>query len=193
MFKSGISHTLVRIARRVAGGALRRCRNLLNRSRTNARMLRSTFRRMAAAVTDVPLFDRDDRCRGSQTGVLVVSGEPHTPGHRYRVERHARGASDNGFRATVRTLEEVSRGLEVLNDNVAFVVLWRVPWSPLIRQVIARARRHRAVIIFDLDDLMTAPPSSARRLPRIPTGPNQMRRCYSQMWNRERAIVPWMA
>ena len=112
---------------------------------------------MAAAVTDVPLFDRDDRCRGSQTGVLVVSGEPHTPGHRYRVERHARAASDNGFRATVRTLEEVSRGLEVLDDTVAFVVLWRVPWSPLIRQVIARARLQRAVIIFDLDDLMTVP------------------------------------
>ena len=163
MFRSGIHYTLVRAARRVAGGTLRRCRNVLTRSRTKARSLRLTFRRMAAAATGVPPFDRDSLGRGSQTGVLIVSGEPHTPGHRYRVERHARAASDNGFRVTVRTLEEVSSGLDVLDDNVAFVVLWRVPWSPLIRQIIARARRHRAVIIFDVDDLMTVPEFATMR------------------------------
>jgi hypothetical protein len=137
-----------RLARRVVGTMLRRVRQGSARLRSMLTMARSRQR-----------FHIDARMPGdSRSGVVLVSGEPSTPGHRYRVERHARAASDNGFRATVLDLDQLSGALDILDDRVAFVVLWRVPWDTRVRRVIESARRRGATVIFDVDDLMTVTP-----------------------------------
>ena len=148
---------LRRTRRRVVGTAVRRLHQLSRRYRALANVNRAAT---WAAWTEASR-EPSGAISGHgelRRGVVFVSGEPRTPGHRYRVERHARAAADIGFRTTVLDLDQVSAALGVLEQDVAFVVLWRVPWSTRVRHVIEKARRHGAVVIFDVDDLMTIPP-----------------------------------
>ncbi|MBK1644899.1 hypothetical protein CKO25_09600 [Thiocapsa imhoffii] len=97
---------------------------------------------------------RSDRVPGPR--VLYISGEPHTPGHHYRVECDAQAARAVGAHGT---LIEVAAILSHLEEVAAadLVVLWRTPWTEELALVIQTARAAGAWIHFDIDDLLFDP------------------------------------
>jgi glycosyltransferase involved in cell wall biosynthesis/GT2 family glycosyltransferase/SAM-dependent methyltransferase len=87
---------------------------------------------------------------------LFVSGEPDTPGHRYRVVRWAEAAQRAGATTRVISREEIPRNLhEVRFADVVF--LWRVAWDEGVERLLALARESATPVVFDTDDLMFDP------------------------------------
>lgn len=89
--------------------------------------------------------------------VVLVSGEPHTPGHQYRVVRVAEAIDRFGGRATVLDVDAAAgdRVGELIDADV--VILWRTMWSPEVRTVVRRSWQAGARVVFDVDDLMVDP------------------------------------
>ncbi len=88
--------------------------------------------------------------------VMVISGEPHTPGHVYRVARFAAAASATGAQVTCLTVAEAQERLaEITVADV--VMIWRARSSAPLRQIIAAVREGGAKLVYDLDDLMFKP------------------------------------
>jgi glycosyltransferase involved in cell wall biosynthesis len=85
---------------------------------------------------------------------LFVSGEDHTPGHVYRIERYTETARKLGFDARWKAAAHV--GLEDLL-GLALTVIWRAPYSDHIGRVISISRDQGATVIYDVDDLMFRP------------------------------------
>ena len=85
---------------------------------------------------------------------LFISGESHTPGHIYRVERAVGAAQRAGFDAHWTPPEPVGPR-ELAGMRV--VVLWRVPFSPHIQGIITVTHEQGGIVIFDVDDLMFRP------------------------------------
>ncbi len=85
---------------------------------------------------------------------LFISGESHTPGHIYRIERTVAAARRAGFDADWTAPEPVGPA-ELA--GVSVVVLWRVPFSPHIQGIVAVTHEQGGVAIFDVDDLMFRP------------------------------------
>jgi GT2 family glycosyltransferase/glycosyltransferase involved in cell wall biosynthesis len=88
--------------------------------------------------------------------ILFISGEPHTPGHVYRVLRYAETARALGALVEIQTIGEAKQAPQ-LAASAHLVVLWRVEWDPGVEAVISRARRAGAQLLFDVDDLMFDP------------------------------------
>lgn len=101
-----------------------------------------------------PLARTSDAARGS---AVLVSGEPATPGHRYRVERLADALERLGWFTTVVDVPEAASKRLAAVDDADLVVLWRTAWGPEVEQVVHRARRHQVPVVFDVDDLMVDP------------------------------------
>ncbi len=97
---------------------------------------------------------------GSATGktlsqrVIFVSGEPHTPGHHYRVLRLAAAARAVGWESETARVDELD---EAVVAGAAAVVFWRVKWFAPVERAYALARGAGAKIVFDIDDLMFRP------------------------------------
>ncbi len=85
---------------------------------------------------------------------LFISGESHTPGHVYRVERYVEAARRAGFHADWTPPEPVGPA-ELA--GVQLVVLWRVPFSPHIQGIITVTHEQGGIAVFDVDDLMLRP------------------------------------
>ncbi len=88
--------------------------------------------------------------------LVLVSGEPETPGHTYRVQRFAEAAAMNGARVVVVPMHDTGSHL----DSIAaadIVLIWRTPWCNEIASVTAAARAGAARLVFDVDDLMFEP------------------------------------
>ena len=85
---------------------------------------------------------------------LFISGEDHTPGHTYRIERYVAAARDAGFDARWTAPEPVGPA-ELA--GVKLVVLWRVPFSAHIQGIITVTHEQGGTVIFDVDDLMFRP------------------------------------
>lgn len=92
--------------------------------------------------------------REGRARVLFISGEDHTPGSIYRVERYVAAARDCGFDARWMTAAPV--GPADL-DGISAVVLWRVPHSGHIQGIVEVAHEQGGIAIFDVDDLMFRP------------------------------------
>lgn len=90
----------------------------------------------------------------SRRGILFISGEPGTPGHAYRVTRHARAAAEAGFTVTVTTAD---RPDPALREAPALVVIWRAVWSESLARTVAALRAAGARVVFDIDDYMFDP------------------------------------
>jgi glycosyltransferase involved in cell wall biosynthesis len=91
---------------------------------------------------------------GGRPRALFVSGEDHTPGNAYRVERYAATARHLGFDASWKPVAFVSHADLI---GMAFVVIWRAPITEHIERVIAISRDEGAAVIYDVDDLMFRP------------------------------------
>lgn len=85
---------------------------------------------------------------------LFISGEDHTPGHIYRVERMVAAAQALGYDA--RWMRAGPVGPTDL-ANVRLVVIWREPYSAHIEGIITVAHEQGGIVIFDVDDLMFRP------------------------------------
>ena len=90
----------------------------------------------------------------SKPRVLFISGEDHTPGHVYRVERYAEAAWRAGFDA--RAMAAAPVGPSDL-AGCQLVVLWRVSFSAHINGIITYTHEQGGLVIFDVDDLMFRP------------------------------------
>jgi glycosyltransferase involved in cell wall biosynthesis len=86
--------------------------------------------------------------------VLFISGEDHTPGHVYRIERYVDAARRAGFDARAMPAEPVAPD-DLL--GVSVVVLWRVPFSTHIQGIVTLTHEQGGTVIFDVDDLMFRP------------------------------------
>ena len=105
----------------------------------------------AFAINTMPWWRTDPPAR-----ILFVSGEPHTPGHTYRVLRYAETARALGALVEMQTIDEAKQAPE-LASSANLVVLWRVEWDPGVEALISRARRAGAKLLYDVDDLMFDP------------------------------------
>jgi GT2 family glycosyltransferase/glycosyltransferase involved in cell wall biosynthesis/SAM-dependent methyltransferase len=95
--------------------------------------------------------------RGSTIDVVLVSGEPDAPGHRYRVVRMAEAIRRLGGRAAVLTIPEAASSHLADVDHADLVMLCRTAWCPELERVVHRSRRAGAILVFDVDDLMIDP------------------------------------
>ncbi|NEX17228.1 MAG: hypothetical protein C1943_11485 [Halochromatium sp.] len=88
--------------------------------------------------------------------VVYISGEPGTPGHRYRVVRYADAATMVGAETLLVTVGEAEAQLDTIS-TAKLLVIWRATWSDTLARVIAAARAAGVRIVFDVDDLMFDP------------------------------------
>ena len=88
--------------------------------------------------------------------IVFVSGEPGTPGHRYRVANLAAALPSQFFDVIVLKISEVQTHMRefVLAD---IVWIWRAGWSTSITDVITVTKNGGAKLVFDVDDLMFRP------------------------------------
>ena len=94
--------------------------------------------------------------KGRRRRVTFLSGEPHTPGHHYRVERHAQAARRAGFATTIVNTGQARTRLDAfLAADLAFV--WRCWWDEDVAAAVAAAREGGAAVVFDIDDLLFEP------------------------------------
>ena len=89
--------------------------------------------------------------------VILVSGEPDTPGHQYRVVRLAEAIDRLGGRASILDVAQAAgpRIGDLVDADV--VILWRATWGVEVKQVVRRAWQAGARVVFDVDDLMVDP------------------------------------
>ena len=87
--------------------------------------------------------------------VLLISGESHTPGHVYRVQRFAAAAEQAGAVATVVRVEDIA-GCRDAVHAADLLFAWRAPWEQ-IAEAVAWAREVAIPVIYDIDDLMVEP------------------------------------
>jgi glycosyltransferase involved in cell wall biosynthesis/SAM-dependent methyltransferase len=88
--------------------------------------------------------------------VVYVSGESHTPGHYYRVERYADAARAAGLRIRIVRFSDWEGHTRDLS-GARIVVIWRLAMSAKVASIIRAARAEGAQLIFDVDDLMFVP------------------------------------
>ncbi len=88
--------------------------------------------------------------------LVYVSGEAHTPGHAYRVERFVSTALELGHWATAITPAQILARIDDI-ARAQILVLWRTTWCDEVEQAVAAARKVGARIVFDVDDLMLDP------------------------------------
>ncbi len=111
--------------------------------------------RAVTGLTAAGIADRASAAWAGRRGrILFLSGEAHTPGSIYRVERYAATARALGWRAE-------ALGLRGVDDRVLagadIVVLWRVAWEGHIDGIVSVCRRQGTTVVFDVDDLMIRP------------------------------------
>ena len=85
---------------------------------------------------------------------LFISGEGHTPGSTYRVDRYVAAAASLGLQSGWSEAGPVGPA-ELAGARL--VVLWRVPYSSHIAGIIQVAHEQGAIVVFDVDDLMFRP------------------------------------
>jgi glycosyltransferase involved in cell wall biosynthesis len=123
--------------------------------------LHATVSISAEEMVEAPRVDIDTsqtsaRTRHRRFAILFLSGEPHTPGHSYRVQRYADAAKANGFVAECVPITGLEHILSQLSQYDALVI-WRATWSPLIEAAVLQMRELGKKVVFDVDDLMIDP------------------------------------
>lgn len=88
--------------------------------------------------------------------IVFVSGEPHTPGHYYRVANLASSLAPAYFETLVLTAAEANLRLDEI-AKADLVWIWRARLSAQTAALVSAARDAGAVMVFDVDDLMFRP------------------------------------
>lgn len=85
--------------------------------------------------------------------ILFVSGEPNTPGHRYRVEDIASALPTGNFEVSITRLDQVLDRIDSVPSFDA-VWFWRARASKAATAVIAAARAAGVQVVADIDDMV---------------------------------------
>lgn len=88
--------------------------------------------------------------------VIFLSGEAHTPGHRYRVADAAQALAACDYDVFVTSTKDYPT-LEYLIRTADVVWMWRVPLGVRTRRILRAARAAGAVVLGDIDDLVFLP------------------------------------
>jgi glycosyltransferase involved in cell wall biosynthesis/SAM-dependent methyltransferase/uncharacterized protein YbaR (Trm112 family) len=112
-------------------------------------------RRAATAAAPAPDSApvQTDR-RRERTHVVFVSGEPHTPGHLYRIGHVAASLPQRFFETTTLTLADLPSA-ELADVDILWI--WRAPYSSELASAINAVRERSTAIVYDVDDLMFRP------------------------------------
>lgn len=102
------------------------------------------------------LFSRPTR-PGRPATVVYVSGEPSTPGHVYRVARHAQAARELGYAVDVVPAADVGAWRRTHPVTPGVVIVWRTRLTAALGEALEAWRAAGARIIFDVDDYMFDP------------------------------------
>lgn len=87
---------------------------------------------------------------------VIISGEPDTAGHIYRVDRLQEALRSLGYEVHVWDFYRAPRSIAA-GSRVDVVWLWRVAYSSKVQNFVDSCRVCGATIFFDLDDLMFEP------------------------------------
>jgi glycosyltransferase involved in cell wall biosynthesis len=88
--------------------------------------------------------------------IVYISGEDHTPGHAYRVQRPAEAALAAGCTVATISLADIAARMEDL-ARASIVVIWRAPWSAETERLLRILQLNGTRFIYDIDDLMFDP------------------------------------
>ena len=110
--------------------------------------LPAPVRRYARAMVSKPLPLR--------LSIRWISGEPNTPGHKYRVERPLAAAAALGLDAAWIGVGDVGEKLNQI-ETADIIVLWRTVWNDVLAAAVNNAKSNGTKVVFDIDDLMVDP------------------------------------
>ena len=133
---------------------------VLTPHRTSERIANFRTRRQALLSRDVDAKAVGEsalapRANGEPRWVYI-SGEPESPGHRYRVVRPAAAAESIGVSTSCIGVDEIMDHIGEIEGAEALII-WRAPWDERIAAAVDAARRGGAKLVFDVDDLMIVP------------------------------------
>ena len=144
---------LRRVGRAVPAPLRRTVAWMLRAPVTAARKLRGLRRGRNPAATEAATAAD---IRPSPWRIVVISGEPDTPGHDYRVVRFAEAAKAIGASVLCLTRARMAANHRELAE-ADFVVIWRAGNEPDVAAAIAAVRKGKAKLLVDIDDLMFVP------------------------------------
>jgi hypothetical protein len=140
---------------RVAAGLLRRNPNYWARLRNRLGFMAPLLPDLARPADELAQALTTEETDGAFR-VVYISGEPHTPGHGYRVLRYAEAAKAAGASVTIIPVGELSVRMQEIT-KASLVIIWRAEWSQDILKAVSKAKSQGARILFDVDDLMFVP------------------------------------
>lgn len=107
-------------------------------------------RALCRSGSTFPDFAPDQRAR-----VVLISGEPHTPGHAYRMARLEKALA-NDFQVYLYGGEEVGQHQHtILGADLLWI--WRAIHTDILEELVSEVRAKGKHIIFDIDDLCFLP------------------------------------
>lgn len=93
---------------------------------------------------------------GDKIRVAFLSGEPDTPGSVYRVEMPAEALNSKGFHVLIVRGDEIGAHHDALG-GAQVLVIWRMPWTGELEELLCRGREGGQKIVFDADDYLFEP------------------------------------
>lgn len=87
---------------------------------------------------------------------VLISGEPETPGHFYRVEHLAEALAAAGFVCRIYDLANLPTTI-ASQPETRILWIWRCVHSARLESLIHTARQSGAIVLYDCDDLMFEP------------------------------------
>jgi len=132
----------------------------------------------------VPLVDASP---GPRT-VLFLSGAPTSIGHVYRVEHAVAALGEAGWRAAWLPADAPQAVAGAADADA--VIVFRSPWTALLREVADRCRERGKPLAYDVDDLVFDPAAVADgSIAAIDTMPESDRRLFIASAPLHRAIL----
>jgi glycosyltransferase involved in cell wall biosynthesis/SAM-dependent methyltransferase len=140
-----------RVGRAVPLPVRRMLRGVLNAAATAGKLRPARRKHGGAIQASVGLSGAPGDLR-----IVVVSGEPHNPGHFYRVVRFSEAAKALGATVLSITLSEAPAHRRDLVE-ADLVMIWRAANGPEVTAAIAAVRAGGGKLLVDVDDLMFVP------------------------------------
>lgn len=88
---------------------------------------------------------------------VLVSGEPDTAGHIFRIERLAKALQTLGYECQILSASECPNRLAEGTAPPAVLWIWRCRFSSNLAALVGEAQRMGVPVFYDLDDLMFEP------------------------------------
>ncbi len=87
----------------------------------------------------------------SSVQVVLISGEPLTTGHIYRIKNYHNSLNSMGIKAMTFSVNEFYSRYFLIKDYT-LVLIWRARYDNKLHEIVETAHRQGAKVIYDLDD-----------------------------------------